>query len=754
MKNQSRLSPALALAMAITFLLSTSYLPRASATAAPDVIAAATLTELSIDNAASDNNSTFCAFGFADTPQTPRGQVQFTWANKLTPPVYPATLRAVTIGLNRAGPLGSEVLPDQLYRIAIYVDPESDGPANGQAPDATFIVRARGREKTLSFNLAVPLTITGGSFVVAVIDEFKIAGFPAVYDVPGKSTPPGSASFISSDAGKTWFRVSDVPFTGQSSCNHPGSFFIRATVETGTVDPFDIVKIKDPAAVEPWDVSSGNGLTLVTNYVSDNLTVISPLNNSFVNVALGDGPGGTADGPFGVVGPVAVPQQGGAVQTKAFVTLFGSNTIPSKEFPIDYSMVGEGRVVVLSRGSGSNTVTPLVTINVGKGPRYPAFVTVGTRNKLYVPCGGANRVDVIDTATNSKIAEIPVGVDPSSCTPGLGGAKLYVTNFGDGTISVIDTKTDHKIKDIPAPSVPVPQPFGSTPPNTNVPLKNPWRGVVSTTNGNLYVTYWGTAGDVFPNGAIVEFDTCKDEFLRAMLDDQTRGTPAGSAGATGIAAPTAPLVRDSATGKTLEAGGGGGGPFGIASGGSGFYPLVFTNDGAGLVGMLDTRIDQVVSVPLDGLKMCAKPRGVFVRDDTSINLPMPPVGIPNRLAVVACGQPDNEVLLVRVPPVQTQPISSFPVISSFSLDTQVRLTGSDFVNGDHLEAFDLSTGACLTFNKAIKIKKNGTVLLQRGRLSDGRTIDEAQNIVIRFVHRDGTSILFLPNGQVVSAFSR
>ncbi len=733
--------------MAITFILLASSLPRVSATAAPDVNPAAALVELSIDNASSDASSTGCAFGLSIPPDVPRSSVQFSWANKLTPLTYPATLRAVTVGLNRAGPLGSEVLPDQLYRVAIFVDPESDGPANGQAPDATFLLRARGRETVLTSNLAVPLTITGGSFVVAVIDEFKIAGTPAMYDPPGKSTPPGSDSFISSDGGGHWFRVSDLTFSGQGQCSRPGSFFIRATVETSAVDPFTITKIKDPAAVEPWDVSASNGVALVTNYVSDNLTVINPLNNTFQNIPLGDGPGGTADGPFGVVGPVFTFVNGVA-QARAYVTLFGSNTIPSKEFPIDYSTVGEGRVVVLNQNT-DNTLTPSVTINVGKGPRYPAFVSRGSNNrKLYVPCGGANRVDVINTATNSKIAEIPVGLDPSSCTVGLGGAKLYVTNFGDGTISVIDTATDRKIKDIPAPSVPVPQPFGSTPATVNVPLTNPWRGAISTVNGNLYVTYWGSAGNVFPNGAIAVFDTCKDEFLRATLDDQTRGTPAGSSGATGIAAPTAPLVRDSATGTTLEAGGGGGGPFGIVSSG-GSHPMVFTNDGAGVIGMLDTRIDQVVSVPLDGLKMCAKPRGVAITNDPSLILPMPPTGIPNRLAIVACGQPDNDVLLVRVPPVQTQPIGSFPVINSVSLDSPLRIIGSGFVAGDHLEAVDLSTGTCLTFIKKVKIKKNGTVLLQKGRLSNGSPGDD-ESIIIRFVHRDGTSILFLPTGVVVA----
>ncbi|HKP13810.1 MAG TPA: YncE family protein, partial [Blastocatellia bacterium] len=560
MKNKLRLSPVIALALAMAFVLLAVCLPHASVTAAPQEVAATAVAELSIDNASSDSNTLGCAFGLPDTPDTPRGQVQFSWANKLTPATYPATLRAVTIGLNRLGPLGSEVLPDQLYRVAIFVDPESDGPADGQAPDATFIIRARGREKVLTFNVAVPLTITGGSFVVAVVDEFKVAVFPAVYDTPGKSTPPGSDSFISQDAGRHWLRVSDLPFSNQGQCNRAGSFFIRATVETGAVAALSVSKLTDPAAVEPWDVSIGGGFALVTNYVSDNLTIIRATDSMIQNVALGDGPGGTADGPFGVVGPVSIPGPGAVAQSKVYVTLFGSNTIPTKEFPVDYANVGEGRVVVLNQ-LGNDTFPVAVTINVGKGPRYPAIVTAGGKTKLYVPCGGANRVDVIDTATNSKIAEIPVGLDPSSCTASLGNAKLYVTNFGDGTISVINPATDRKIKDIPAPSVAVPQPFGSTPAAVNVPLVNPWRGAISGSNGNFYVTYWGTAGNVFPNGAIAEFDTCKDEFVRATLDDQTSGTPAGSDGATGIAAPTAPLVRDAETGMTPGAGGGGGGPF-------------------------------------------------------------------------------------------------------------------------------------------------------------------------------------------------
>ena len=100
MTNQARFAPAIALAMALMFVVFASDLPHASATVAAQDVSPAALTELSIDNASSTSASLSCAFGLSDTSQTPRGHVQFSWANKLTPASYPATLRAVIIGLN------------------------------------------------------------------------------------------------------------------------------------------------------------------------------------------------------------------------------------------------------------------------------------------------------------------------------------------------------------------------------------------------------------------------------------------------------------------------------------------------------------------------------------------------------------------------------------------------------------------------------------------------------------------------------
>lgn len=714
----------IAFALVLPALYSQRVLP---ATRAGDTVTqAGVISELSVDDGAAE-----CILGL---PTALKGKPGFGWTNKLKPASYPATLRSITIGFNRNIPDRS-IKRDTPFRIVIYFDPENDGPANNQQPDAAFIGRVRDDFQMIqTFNLATPVTIQSGSFVVGAIDDFGVTDLVALYDVPGKSTPPGSESFVTFNNGGLWTKLSEAAFQGTSFCDNPGSFLIRATVEEGAVDTIAVTKVTDPLAVEPWGVSTGADLAVVTNYVSDNLTVIKTLDNTFQNVPLGDGPGGAQDGPFGVIGPVNIPS-GSATVSRVYVTLFGSNTIPTKEFPVDYSTVGPGRVVVLNQTG--NTLAQAVTINVGKGPKFPALATVSGKRKLYVPCGGDNRVDVIDTSVNEKIAEIPVGVDPSSCAVSINDAKIYVANSGDGSISVIDTKTDKKIKDIPAPAAALPTPVGSQTPPAAPVLTHPWSAVVSRANGNLYVTYWGAAADQFPNGAIAEFDTCKDEFVRATLDPATRGTPAGAAGATGLPAPLAPLARDTATGKTPGAGGGGGGPFGIASCQNDL--LVFTNDALGIAGLLDTRVDQVVSAPPIALASCPKPRGVSCALDPR---PIPPTPglLPARLAYVACGQPESSVIIFNVPRF-TQNISGAASIQSIEINGKVEIKGTGFANGTRLEIIPPDSLTCLEFKQAPKIKKKETLLQQKGKLSDGSRAKDKKGF-LRVISPDGTIQLF------------
>lgn len=733
-----QIAPVRTLALLVLFplLLAASYsltkLPP-SATA-QGVSPAGALAELSIDDGTAS-----CATG---PPEGLRGKPGFGWVNKLTPATYPATLRKITIGFNRSGAPDPDVKPEALFTVVVFKDPEMNGPANDQQPDVSFTGRVRGRtDAIMTFNLVTPVTIDEGSFVIGVIDEVgNDTEFPALFDVPGRSNPPGSESFVTFDGGALWRPFREV-ISPDSQCG-AGSFLIRATVEANPVDVVEVTNtIKDPLAVEPWGVAINNAASVgfneevfVTNLVSDNVTIIKRSDNSLQNLPIGDGPGGTPDGPFGVVRQ--------ALNPVVYVTLFGSNTIPTKEFPVDYGSVGDGRVAVLTRASANAPFAVSATINVNKGPRFPSIASVNGL-KVYVPCGGADTVDIVNTSTNLKVGQIAVGDDPSSCTTSLTGSKIYVTNFGDGTISVIDTKAETKIKDIQLP--PIPQPAGS---NQSRAI-NPWRGAISPVNGNLYVTYWGAEGNAAPNGVIAEIDTCTDEFLRFIIDDTTAGTPAGSAGASTIPAPIAPLVRDPASGLTPGAGGGGGGPLGIASlpprfaAGLTFVSdpqMLFTNDGKGFVGVIDTRIDQVVSAPPLAVATCPKPRQLaLIREETGGRL----------IAFVACGQPDNSVLVVRLPGAtsQSDPPSSIEINTITATDS-LQIIGRGLTADIRVEILSANSTACLTFERPAKIKKMGKKFLLKGALSDGRrlsdVVGQGSSVILRITLPDGTTrLLFL-----------
>jgi len=76
-------------------------------------------------------------------------------------------------------------------------------------------------------------------------------------------------------------------------------------------------------------------------------------------------------------------------------------------------------------------------------------------SKVYVTNGAPlNTVSVIDTATNTVSATIPVGADPSGVAVTPDGSKVYVGNFGSNTVSVIDTATNTVSATIPVGSAP------------------------------------------------------------------------------------------------------------------------------------------------------------------------------------------------------------------------------------------------------------------------------------------------------------
>jgi hypothetical protein len=91
-------------------------------------------------------------------------------------------------------------------------------------------------------------------------------------------------------------------------------------------------------------------------------------------------------------------------------------------------------------------------------------------------------------------------------------------------------------------------------------------------------------------------------------------------------------------------------------------------------------------------------------------------------------------------------IGDLPVIESVEFGNKLRLKGRGFRLVDRVEVVVPGSTACFTFNKGIKFKKGGTVILQKGKLSDGRTLTEAvpvgSTVIIRVVHLDGSVRIF------------
>ena len=110
---------------------------------------------------------------------------------------------------------------------------------------------------------------------------------------------------------------------------------------------------------------------------------------------------------------------------------------------IDYFTVGVT--------DGTNTVERVVPVTVA-----PAHLVIGANTgtgaaptgvavsggKAYVANSADDTVSVIDIATQTVAATIPVSGAPSAVAVSPDGSRAYVTNSAAGTVSVVDTATN------------------------------------------------------------------------------------------------------------------------------------------------------------------------------------------------------------------------------------------------------------------------------------------------------------------------
>jgi YVTN family beta-propeller protein len=94
-----------------------------------------------------------------------------------------------------------------------------------------------------------------------------------------------------------------------------------------------------------------------------------------------------------------------------------------------------------------------IPLGTNQNPFGVAITPDGTR--AYVTINFPNTVSVIDTATNTVVATIPVGVGPIGVAITPDGTRVYVTNDDSNTVSVIDTATNTVVETIPVGVRPV-----------------------------------------------------------------------------------------------------------------------------------------------------------------------------------------------------------------------------------------------------------------------------------------------------------
>jgi YVTN family beta-propeller protein len=110
----------------------------------------------------------------------------------------------------------------------------------------------------------------------------------------------------------------------------------------------------------------------------------------------------------------------------ALVSIIGSTPAVAQNAYI----TNQGSNTVSVIDTATNTVT--ATIPVGSQPVGVAVAP--DRSKAYVGNANSNDVSVIDTATNTVTATIPVGTFPQGVAVTPHGRKVYVTNDGSNDV--------------------------------------------------------------------------------------------------------------------------------------------------------------------------------------------------------------------------------------------------------------------------------------------------------------------------------
>jgi len=201
------------------------------------------------------------------------------------------------------------------------------------------------------------------------------------------------------------------------------------------------------ALVLPFHAQSAP-FAYIPNTYSNSISVIDTANNLVTaTLFVGLGPSSVAVDPSGarvyVVEAHGVSIIDTATKSVAgFIPLEGGflggvavNPEGTRLYVVDQNP-GPGRVLVVDIATRS----VIATVPVGRNPGHVAMSPVGAR--IYVTNIFSNNVSVIDTTTNSIEATITVGEEPVGVDVNRAGTRVYVANRNSSSVSVIDAATN------------------------------------------------------------------------------------------------------------------------------------------------------------------------------------------------------------------------------------------------------------------------------------------------------------------------
>jgi YVTN family beta-propeller protein len=119
-------------------------------------------------------------------------------------------------------------------------------------------------------------------------------------------------------------------------------------------------------------------------------------------------------------------------------------TIASGQDPESFDLVGDGQLVVSNEETAEVSLVDVASGTVrARVPvgREPEGVTTQPDGKLvYVTSEAEGKVTVIDPRAAKAVADIPVGLRPRGIAFTPDGARAFVTNESDATVTVIDAR--------------------------------------------------------------------------------------------------------------------------------------------------------------------------------------------------------------------------------------------------------------------------------------------------------------------------